>query len=111
MVATAIRTTVMATIESRLRPFVGSLRGRFMHTMPLLIGGVPKLELIEQVKAVRMLGSYAESMIRHEAFTTLAEQELAPQMELLVEDLGFTEEPPCLQHILKTGRFRSEEHT
>ncbi len=80
--------------EGKLTPFVGGLCGRFVPTMPIMIGGVPKLELIERVKAVRTLGSYTEGMIRHEAFTTLAEQELAPQIDLSVEELGFKEKPP-----------------
>jgi hypothetical protein len=90
--------------EGKLPLFAGGLRGRFVRTMPLLIGGVSKLELIEQVKAVRTLGNYAESMIRHEAFTTLTEQELALQIELLVEDLGFTEEPPT-NELFDEGRL------
>src|SRR3989344_4827167 len=65
--------TLQTIHDGKLTPFAGGLRGRFIRTMPILIGGVPKNELIEQVKAVRELGTYAESMIRHELFTTLEE--------------------------------------
>lgn len=33
----------------------GLLRGRPIRTMPITIGGVPKLKLLEQVKAVRFV--------------------------------------------------------
>jgi len=64
--------TFQGMTEGKLTPFGGGLRGRFIRTMPILIGGVPKLDLVEQVKAVRELGSYAESMIRHDKFETLS---------------------------------------
>lgn len=79
--------------QGKITPFGGGLHGRFIRTMPILIGGVPKLELIERVKAVRELGSYAESMIRHDAFETLENEEEAIQVDLSPEELGFTEPP------------------
>lgn len=66
---------------------------KFTRTMPIQIGAVQKLELIEQARAVRELGSYAESMMRHELFTTLDMPETAFQIELTPADLGFTENP------------------
>jgi hypothetical protein len=80
--------------DGKLTPFAGGLRGRFIRTMPILIGGVQKEELAEQVKAAgRELGSYAANMIRHELFTTLAEPESCTLIDLSPADLGFTEEP------------------
>jgi hypothetical protein len=74
-------------------PFAGSLRGRFIRTMPIKIGGVPKAELIEQVEAVRAVSPYAKRIMRHEAFTTLPKQETVRQIVLTPEDLGFADRP------------------
>jgi hypothetical protein len=54
---------------------------------------VSKLDLIERVRAVRELGSYTESMIRHGAFETLLVEEETLLIDLSPEDLGFTENP------------------
>jgi hypothetical protein len=80
--------------DGKLTPFSGGLRGRFIRTMPIMIGGVSKDDLIEQVKAAhRELGSYAASMMRHEMFTTLDEPETITLIDLCPADLGFTENP------------------
>jgi hypothetical protein len=39
-------------------------RGRPICTMPITIGGVPKLQLLEQVKKVRYVSPYAERIIK-----------------------------------------------
>ena len=80
-------------IEGKAAPFGGGLRGRFIRTMPIKIGGVAKDDLIEQVKAVRELSTYAESMMRHKLFITLDEPETAILIDLTPADLGFTENP------------------
>ncbi len=86
--------TLQGMTEGKLTPFAVGLRGRFIRTMPILIGGVSKDELAEQVKAAgRELGNYAASMMRHELFTTLAEPEPCILIDLSPADLGFTEEP------------------
>ena len=66
-------------------------RGRPITTMPITIGGVPKLQLLEQVKKVRYLSPYADRIIRQEVFTTLEQPETAIQIILTVRDFGFTE--------------------
>ena len=96
--------TFQGMTEGKLTPFGGGLRGRFIRTMPILIGGVPKLDLIEQVKAVRELGSYAESMIRHDKFETLEQEEEAIQIDLSPAELGFTE-PPLTPDLLNEQRL------
>lgn len=73
--------------------FAGHLRGRFTRTMPVTIGGIPKAELFERVRAVRMVSPYAKRIMKHEAFTTLPRPEPALQIVLTPEDLGFTERP------------------
>src|SRR5437588_6880637 len=85
--------TLRGMTHGKVIPFAGSLRGRFIRTMPVLIGGVPNLQLIEQVKAVRSLSPYAERIMKDESFTTLEKQEIAPQIILTPEDLGFTDRP------------------
>ena len=86
--------TLQVIHDGKLTPFAGGLRGRFIRTMPILIGGVQKDELAEQVKAAgRELGNYAASMMRHELFTTLPEPEPCILIDLSPADLGFTEEP------------------
>lgn len=85
--------TVQGMTEGKLTPFGGGLRGKFIRTMPVMIGGVDKIELVDRGKAAREVDSYAESMMRHEQFTTLVEPEVALQIELTPADLGFTEPP------------------
>lgn len=96
--------TLQTIHDGKLTPFAGGLRGRFIRTMPIIIGGVLKDDLIEQVKAVRELGSYTESMIRHKLFTTLAEPETAILIDLCPADLGFTENPTTAE-LLDTARL------
>ena len=86
--------TLQVIHDGKLTPFAGGLRGSFVRTMPILIGGVKENDLAEQVKtAGRELGPHAASMMRHELFTTLAEQEPCLLIDLSPADLGFTEEP------------------
>ena len=61
---------------SRVEPFS---RGRSICTMPITIGGVPKLQLLEQVKAVRYVSPYAERIIKHphREWHSLSEEEQA----------------------------------
>jgi hypothetical protein len=66
------------------------LRGRPIRTMPITIGGLPKLKLLEQVKAVRFVSPYAERIMKHEDFTTLEKPETAVQIILTPQDFGFT---------------------
>jgi hypothetical protein len=66
-------------------------RGQPISTMPITIGGVPKLQLLEQVKKVRYVSPYAERIIRHESFTTLEKAETAIQIVLRVREFGFTQ--------------------
>ena len=65
-------------------------RGRPIRTMPIMIGGVPKLKLLEQVRAVRFVSPYAERIMKHEQFTTLEKPEPALQIILTPQDFGFT---------------------
>ena len=85
--------TYQGMTEGKLTPFAGGLRGKFLRSMMVIIGGVEKLDLPDLVKAVRELDSYAESMILYEKFTTLAEPEAVLQIELSPADQGFTEPP------------------
>ncbi len=86
--------TLQTIHDGKLTPFAGGLRGCFIRTMLILIGGVSKDELAEQVKAVgRELGSYAASMMRHELFTMLDQQEAITLIDLCPANLGFTENP------------------
>ena len=85
--------TLQGMTEGKLTPFAGSLHGRFIRTMSIQIGGVPKGELIEQVKTVREVSSCPESMTQHKLFTTLAESEQCILTDLSPVDLGFTENP------------------
>ena len=86
--------TLQTIHDGKLTPFASGLRGRFVRTMPIQIGGVPKDDLIEQVKAAhRELGSYATSMMNHKLFTTLDQQETITLIDLCPADLGFTENP------------------
>jgi len=86
--------TLQTIHDGKLTPFAGGLRGRFIRTMLITIGGVPKDDLIMQVKAAgREVSSYAESMVNHKKFTTQGEQETVTLIDLCPADLGFTENP------------------
>lgn len=87
----SVITTLQNIAEGKVVPFAGSLRGRFIRTMSIQIGGVPNLELLEQVKAVCGVVLVAEAMIVH-ADTTLKESETALLIELTPADFGFVEE-------------------
>jgi hypothetical protein len=63
---------------------------RPLRTMSISIGGVPKDELLDQVRAVRYVSPYAERIIKHADFTTLEKQEDAIQVILTPQDFGFT---------------------
>lgn len=81
-------------IEGKAAPFGGGLRGRFIRTMSIQIGGVSKDDLIAQLgTANREVSGYAESMMNHKLFTTLAEPEPIMLIDLCPADLGFTENP------------------
>jgi hypothetical protein len=77
----------------RVVPFAGSLRGRFIRTMPITIGGIGNAELFERVRAVRTVSPYAKRIMKHDAFTTLGQPETAVEIVLTPEDLGFTDRP------------------
>jgi hypothetical protein len=79
--------------QTKIAPFAGSLRGRFIRTMPISIGGVAKQDLFDKVKAVRAVSPYAKRIMKHEAFTTLPAPETALQIALTPEDFGFTDRP------------------
>ena len=66
-------------------------RGRPVTTMPITIGGIPKLQLLEQVKKTRYVSPYAERIIREDAFVTAEKAETAIQIILRVRDFGFTQ--------------------
>ena len=84
--------TLQNMTEGKLVPFAGGMRGRFIRTMPIMIGGVSKDELIEQLAvAHRELGGYSKSMMNHNLFTTLAEPEPITLIDLCPADLGFTD--------------------
>lgn len=85
--------TLQGMTEGKLTPFGSGLRGTFIHTMAVQIGGVSKSELIEQVKVARESGPYVEGMILCDQFTTLAEPEVALQILLSPADQGFAEVP------------------
>jgi len=84
---------ILVASSDKAPAFAGSLRGRFIRTMPISIGGVPKHELIEQVSRVRSISPYAKRIMKHEAFATLARRETALQIVLTPEDLGFGDRP------------------
>lgn len=86
------------------RSFAGNLRGRFIRTMPITIGGVPKAELFEQAKNVRAISPYAKRIMKHDAFTTLPESETALLIALTPEDLGFSVRP-TIAEILDNHRL------
>jgi hypothetical protein len=92
-------------LERRRSPLAGSrLRGRFLRTMPITIGGVPKAELYENVRAVRDVSPYAKRIMKHESFRTLPYPEIALQIALTPEDLGFTERP-TIAEVLNNDRL------
>jgi hypothetical protein len=70
-----------------------SLRDRFVRTMSIRIGGVPKTELIARAKSARQISPYASRIMRHASFTTQPDEETALQIVLTPEDLGFTDRP------------------
>jgi hypothetical protein len=77
--------------------FAGSLPGRFVRTMSITVGGVPKAELYEKARSVRMVSPYAKRIMKHEQFTTLPQPESVLLIALTPEDLGFTERPTIAQ--------------
>ena len=68
----------------------GISRNRPIRTMPITIGGLPKLTLLEQVKGVRFVSPYAERIMKHEQFVTLEKPETIVQIILTPQDFGFT---------------------
>ncbi|MGH7783198.1 MAG: hypothetical protein ACREO5_05080 [Candidatus Binatia bacterium] len=84
--------------------FAGNLPGRFVRTISLTIGGVPKNELYEKANAARTVSPYAKRIMKHEQFTTLAHPETALVIALTPEDLGFTERP-TIAEVLDNGRL------
>ncbi|MHB1086553.1 MAG: hypothetical protein ACYCZ0_02280 [Minisyncoccota bacterium] len=86
--------TLQTIHDGKLTPFAGGMRGRFVRAMSITIGGVPKDDLIKQVRAAgRELSSYPESMVNHKLFTALDEPETVILIDLCPADLGFTENP------------------
>jgi len=73
---------------TRVEPFS---RGQPITTMPITIGGVSKLQLLEQTKKLRYVSPYAERIIKADAFTTLEKPQTAIQIMLKVQDFGFTQ--------------------
>src|SRR5260370_24828674 len=67
--------------------------GRFVRTMSITIGAVPKAELYERAKAVRTVSPYAKRIMKHEQFTTLPDPQTGLLIALTPEDLGFTDRP------------------
>lgn len=65
-------------------------RGCPISTMPITIGGVPKLALLKQLKNLRYVSPYAERIIKDESFTTAEKPETAVQIMLTPKDFGFT---------------------
>jgi hypothetical protein len=84
--------------------FSGGLPGRFVRTMSITIGGVPKSELYEKAKAARMISPYAKRIMKHEQFTTLPKAETVLLIALTPEDLGFTERP-TIAEVLNNERL------
>jgi len=84
--------------------FAASLPGRFVRTMSITIGGVPKAELYEMAKTARMVSPYAKRIMKHEQFTTLPEPETVLLIALTPEDLGFTERP-TIAEVLNNERL------
>jgi hypothetical protein len=84
--------------------FAGKLPGRFVRTMSITIGGVPKAELYERAKAVRTVSPYAKRIMKHEQFTTLPDPETVLLIALTPEDLGFTERP-TIAEVLNNERL------
>jgi hypothetical protein len=61
--------------------------------MAVSIGGLPKEELFERVKSVRLVSPYAKRLMKHERFTTLSAKSTILQIVLTPEDLGFSDRP------------------
>lgn len=81
-----------------------SLPGRFVRTMSITIGGVPKAGLYERAKAVRTVSPYAKRIMKHEQFTTLPDSETVLLIALTPEDLGFTDRP-TIDEVLNNERL------
>jgi hypothetical protein len=84
--------------------FAVSLPGRFVRTMSITIGGVPKAKLYERAKAVRAVSPYAKRIMKHEQFTTLPDPEAVLLIALTPEDLGFTDRP-TIAEVLNNKRL------
>jgi hypothetical protein len=84
---------IVNALYDNVVPFSGSLRGRFTRTMPITIGGVEKVDLIDRVNAARVVSPYAKRIMKHDAFATLPHQEQASLIVLTPEDLGFSDRP------------------
>ena len=80
-------------IEGKMTPSAGVFSHGFIRIMPIVIGGVPKGELIEQTKGACHLDGSAEGVMYRKEFTTLANQETCILVDLSPSELGFTEEP------------------
>jgi hypothetical protein len=97
--------TLRSIHEGKPTLFAGGLRGRFIRTMWIMIGGVPKDDLIKEFGAAhRKLGSDARSMMDHKLFTTLDAEEPITLSDLCPADLGFTEKPTT-DELLDTTRL------
>lgn len=81
-----------------------SLPGRFVRTISVTIGGVPKAELYEKAQAVRMVSPYAKRIMKHDQFTTQPKPETVLIIALTPEDLGFTERP-TIAEVLNNERL------
>jgi len=83
----------MSATETDAYPFSGCLPSRFIRTMAVSIGGVPKDELLERVKSARRISPYAKRLMKHESFTTASGDQTILQIVLTPEDLGFSDRP------------------
>ena len=94
---------VMGTLQSlhdgKVKLFGAGFRGRFVRIMPVMVGGILPADLVTAVKAIRELGSYAESMIMHPKFETLEMPEMHVQIELTPQVFGFTETPTTDEYL------------
>lgn len=73
--------------------FAGGLGERSILTMPILIGGVPRDELLARVEVVRSVHPYAGGIVQNDAFNTLAKPETAILGNLSPAELDFTGNP------------------
>ena len=81
-----------------------SLPGRFVRTISVTIGGVPKAELYEKAQAARMVSPYAKRIMKHDEFTIQPKPETVLIIALTPEDLGFTERP-TIAEVLNNERL------